>query len=1023
MTMDSDKKPGRYDFAAIEARWQRYWEEHATFRSLNPGEPGADTSKPKYYILDMFPYPSGAGLHVGHPIGYCATDIVTRYKRMRGFNVLHPMGFDAFGLPAEQYAIETNIHPAVTTQKNIEMYRRQLKMFGFSYDWGRELATCDPGYYRWTQWMFVRMYESWYDEECQWKGADGRAVIGRASPIAELVAELESGRWGVDASLGLVRSKHVSRQEWAKLSKIQMRQAIDRQRLAYIDEVPVNWCPALGTVLSNEEVDNEGRSDRGSHPVYRRPLRQWMLRITKYAERLLSDLDELDWPEPIKLMQRNWVGKSIGAEVVFPLADHCSQSSGTQDDGIRVYTTRPDTLFGATYMVLAPEHPLVERITKTEFRAEVVRYVEAAKRKSDMARTAESKGKTGVFTGAYAINPVNKERIPIWIADYVLMGYGTGAIMAVPGSDERDFEFACTFGLPIVAVVKPTGAWIEERIASMAQQIDRAAADGFEQVAREAPELAESIAEHQRNSEGLGDKTVSELRDRVGVDRLIEHYVKNPKSWGAAFCEESTAVNSPASGVTASVAGKVCALNGLCTVDAKKKITAWLEANGLGRATVNYKLRDWLFSRQRYWGEPFPVLHGEDGETIALGEEELPVELPPMKEFKPTPSADDAASLPEPPLGRAPKEWTKVQRNGRRYRRDVNTMPQWAGSCWYYLRFIDPRNTNRFCDPAAERYWMPIDLYVGGAEHAVLHLLYARFWHKVFFDLGFVSTREPFRKLFNQGMIQSFAYRDRRGMVVGPDAVEERSDDRFVLRNTNEPVERIVAKMSKALRNVVNPDEIVAQYGADTFRLYEMYMGPLETSKPWNTRDVPGLFKLCQRIWRLIVDESSGELSAAMTNDPPDDASLRALHKMIKRVTEDIEVLKFNTSIAAMFDFVNVMTPLKERSRAVLEPFVLVLAPFAPHVAEELWLRLGHHQTLAYEAWPAFEEKLTRDEQIEIAVQIGGKIKSRVMVAAEADEATIQAAALADAKVVAAIGGKPVRKVIVAKGRLVNILV
>jgi len=1029
--MDSDKKPGRYDFAAIEAKWQRYWEEHATFRTLNPGHPRADTTKPKYYVLDMFPYPSGAGLHVGHPIGYCATDIVTRYKRMRGFNVLHPMGFDAFGLPAEQYAIETNVHPAVTTQKNIEMYRRQLKMFGFSYDWGRELATCDPGYYRWTQWMFARMFESWYDEWCEWTGADGGMVIGRARPIAELAAELESGRWGVDASLRLVRSKHVSRREWAKLSKTEKRQAIDRQRLAYIDEVPVNWCPALGTVLSNEEVDNEGRSDRGSHPVFRRPLRQWMLRITKYAERLLKDLDELDWPEPIKLMQRNWVGRSVGAEVMFPLADpgapgpvapkdHCSQSSGTPP--IRVYTTRTDTLFGATYMVLAPEHPLVEKITTTEFRAEVVRYVETAKRKSDMTRTTESKEKTGVFTGAYAINPVNGERIPIWIADYVLMGYGTGAIMAVPGSDERDFEFACAFGLPIIAVVKPTAAWIEERVAEMASRIDRATSDGFEQMAREAPELAESIAEHRRKSHGLGDRTVAELRDRVGVDRLVEHYVKHPKSWGAAFCEESTAVNSPVSGVTTSVAGKVCTLNGLSTVDAKKKITAWLEANGLGRATVNYKLRDWLFSRQRYWGEPFPVLHGEDGETIALDDEELPVELPPMREFKPTPSADDAASLPEPPLSRA-KEWVNVTRGGGRYRRDVNTMPQWAGSCWYYLRFIDPNNSDRFCDPAAERYWMPIDLYVGGAEHAVLHLLYARFWHKMLFDLGFVSTREPFRKLFNQGMIQSFAYRERRGMIVGPDAVEERGEERFVLKGTNEPVERIVAKMSKALRNVVNPDEIIAQYGADTFRLYEMYMGPLETSKPWNTRDVPGLFKLCQRIWRLFVDESNGELSPAITNDPPEAASLRALHKAIKRVTEDIEALKFNTSIAAMFDFVNVMTPLKQRSRAVLEPFVLVLAPFAPHLAEELWSRLGHGGTLAYEAWPTFEENLARDEQIEIAVQVGGKIKSRVMVAADADEAGVEAAALADPKVVAAIGGKAVRKVIVAKGRLVNILV
>ncbi len=1027
--MDSDKKPGRYDFAAIETRWQRYWEEHATFQTPNPGEPGADISKPKFYVLDMFPYPSGAGLHVGHPLGYCATDIVTRYKRMRGFNVLHPMGFDAFGLPAEQYAVETNVHPAVTTQKNIEMYRRQLKMFGFSYDWSRELATCDPAYYRWTQWMFARMYESWYDEERRWTGPHGETVLGRARPIAELMAEWESGRWGVDASLGLVRSKNVTRREWAGLSSSEKRQAIDRHRLAYIDEVPVNWCPALGTVLSNEEVDNEGRSDRGSHPVFRRPLRQWMLRITKYAERLLTDLDELDWPEPIKLMQRNWVGKSEGAEVTFALADkppmapkdHSSQSSGTPS--IRIYTTRPDTLFGATYMVLAPEHPLVERVTTQEQRSAVTQYVEAAKRKSDMTRTAESKEKTGVFTGAYAINPVNGERIPIWIADYVLMGYGTGAIMAVPGSDERDFEFACAFDLPIVAVVKPIPAWIEERIAVMGSQIDRAAADGFARVESQAPELAESIAEHRRRSEGLGHKTVAELRERKGADWLIEHYVKNPKSWGAAFCEESTAVNSPPSGVNTSVAGKVCDLNGLSTADAKKKITTWLESNELGQATVNYKLRDWLFSRQRYWGEPFPVLHGEDGQTVVVEDNALPVELPPMKDFKPRSSADDVTSPPEPPLGRAPQEWLEVRDQGKNFRRDVNTMPQWAGSCWYYLRFIDPRNAREFCDSKAERYWMPIDLYVGGAEHAVLHLLYARFWHKVLYDLGSVSTREPFKKLFNQGMIQGFAYRDRRGMIVGPDAVEERGEDCFVLKENGESVDRIVAKMSKSLKNVVNPDEIIAQYGADTFRLYEMYMGPLETSKPWNTRDVPGLFKLCQRIWRLFVDEASGELSAAMTSGPPDDASLRALHKMTKRVTEEIESLKFNTSIAAIFDFVNVLTPMKQRSRAVLEPFVLVLAPFAPHLAEELWLRLGHGKTLAYEAWPAFDEKLARDEQTEIAVQVGGKIKARVMVAADADEAGIQAAALADPKVAAAIAGKPVRKVIIAKGRLVNILV
>jgi leucyl-tRNA synthetase len=647
--------------------------------------------------------------------------------------------------------------------------------------------------------------------------------------------------------------------------------------------------------------------------------------------------------------------------------------------------------------------------------------VNAAKRKSDLVRTTEMREKTGVFTGAYAINPVNGRRIPIWIADYVLMGYGTGAIMAVPGSDTRDFEFARAFDLPIVAVVRPTAAWIEERISVMAGRIKQAAADGFERLVQDAPELSETIAAHQRQAQGIDTKTTQVLRERVGLDRLIEHYIRQPRSWNAAFVDESTVVNSPGPDVTSSVAGEVCDLNGLSTQEAKSKITAWLEQGGLGRAAVNYKLRDWLFSRQRYWGEPFPVLHGDDGQTMLVSDSELPVELPDMEDFKPTPSAADATSLPEPPLGRA-KAWTRVPRDGTTYRRDLNTMPQWAGSCWYYLRFIDPHNDLSFCGSAAERYWMPIDLYVGGAEHAVLHLLYARFWHKVFYDLGHVSTREPFKKLFNQGMIQGFAYRDSRGMIIGPDAVEERGENAYVARDSGEAVERIVAKMSKSLKNVVNPDEIIGEYGADTFRLYEMYMGPLETSKPWNTRDVPGLHKLCQRVWRLFIDEATDELSIAVSVDPPAEAALRALHKTIKRVTEEIEQLKFNTAIAAIFDFVNTMTPMPSRPRAVLEPFVLVVAPFAPHLAEELWSRLGHRTTLTYEPWPAYDEKLARDDEVEIAVQVGGKIKARVRVAADADEARLQAVALADARVQEAIAGKPARKIIVVKGRLVNII-
>jgi len=807
--MSDNEKKGLYDFSAIEKRWQKYWETHGTFRSPNPGDPDGDARKPKYYILDMFPYPSGSGLHVGHPLGYCATDIVTRYKRMCGFNVLHPMGFDAFGLPAEQYAVETNVHPAITTKANIEQYRRQLKMFGFSYDWSRELITCDPGFYKFTQWMFKLMFQSWYDPHCRWRGPDGENVVGRARAIHELVAELESQALVVDAGMNVCRpgEKNETRL-WSDLAEDEKHSVIDGQRLARLDEIPVNWCPVLGTVLSNEEVDSEGRSDRGSHPVYRRPLRQWMLRIPLYAERLLSDLDGLDWPEPVKLMQRNWVGRSTGAEVVFPLASWwriqdgkwvCSDgdvklplSPDNTPHAIKVYTTRPDTLFGATYMVLAPEHQLVDPITTSQQRASVDQYVEATRRKSDLARTTETKEKTGVFTGAFAINPVNGEKIPIWIADYVLMGYGTGAIMAVPGGDSRDFEFARAFDLPIVAVVRPDASWIEQRVDALVADIDRAATDGFDRLVKEVPELSETISERREKSRGLGTKTARVLRENVGSERLLSHYVKHPRTWGQAFTGEGEAVHSPSDPAAIEVPGGVCDLNGLTTPEAKKSITAWLESTGMGRGAVNYKLRDWLFSRQRYWGEPFPVLHDQEGHTVCVEDDELPVELPPMDDFRPTASLDSTDSVPEPPLSRA-KEWATLQRNGKTMRRDLNTMPQWAGSCWYYLRYIDPHNPERFCDAEAEKYWMPVDLYVGGAEHAVLHLLYARFWHKVLYDRGFVSTREPFKKLFNQGMIQGFAFRDRRGLVVGPEAVEQRGGGQYVLREDGQPVERIVA--------------------------------------------------------------------------------------------------------------------------------------------------------------------------------------------------------------------------------------
>ncbi len=1031
---------GRYNPASIEPRWQRYWAENDTFHTLNPGEPGFDADRPKFYILDFFPYPSGAGLHVGHPLGYCATDIVARYKRMCGFNVLHPMGFDAFGLPAEQYAIEHNIHPAVTTKRNIDRYRSQLQMFGFSYDWNRQLATCDPSYYKFTQWIFLQMFESWYDGEDRWVDSEGRETPGRARPIRELVTELEAGRWGVNASLEPVRKKDApGRTEWSDLSEKDRREVVNRMRLAYVDEVPVNWCPALGTVLANEEVTNDGLSDRGNHPVFRRPLRQWMLRITRYADRLLKDLDELDWPEPIRLMQRNWIGKSTGAEALFPLATRWSIENGKwvyQDGGtrayqalaydsaphaIRVYTTRPDTLFGATYMVLAPEHELVDRITTAEHGAEVEAYVAAAKNRSDLDRTADTKKKTGVFTGAHAINPVNGQPIPIWIADYVLMSYGTGAIMAVPGHDTRDFEFAKTFDLPIVAVVAPDEAWLHEQI--MRGALDREHCDR-----RGKGELVERMIQSATGAAGtLGGITAQDASaildgDSGWVRQVgLPTYAGDPGIFEEAFVGEGASINSPVRGDGAMALTDMCDLNGLPTAEAQAKITAWLEDKGLGRYAVNFKLRDWIFSRQKYWGEPFPVLHGDDGDTIALREAELPVELPEIQDYKPAPAGDHAEALPEPPLGRA-KEWASTSRDGKPYRRDLNTMPQWAGSCWYYLRFIQPHNSERFCDAEAERYWMPVDLYVGGAEHAVLHLLYARFWHKVLYDLGFVSTCEPFRKLFNQGMIQSFAYRDSRGMVVGADKVEERGEEQYVLKETGAPVARIVAKMAKSLKNVVAPDEIIADWGADTFRLYEMYMGPLDASKPWNTRDVPGLYKLCQRIWRLIVDESSGELSSALTDDEPDKDALRVLHKLIKRVSEDIEQLKMNTAIAAVFDFVNFMTPRDRRPRAVIEPFLLVLSPFTPHLAEELWHRLGHESTLAYEPWPAFDEALARDEEVEIGVQVNGKLKARVMVAADADEESIRSAALGVTKVAAAIAGKTVRKVIVVKGRLVNIV-
>ena len=917
-----------YHAQKIERSWQAYWERNETFRTrdLVPG-------KPKLYVLDMFPYPSGAGLHVGHPEGYTATDIVCRYKRMRGYNVLHPMGWDAFGLPAEQYAVENNIHPSITTQKNINEFRRQIKSLGFSYDWSREVDTTDPGYYRWTQWIFLQIYDTWYDPEFEWVDGQGRAHTGKGRPISEL--PIPAGGSDPDAYR-------------------------DARRLAYRAEIPVNWCPKLGTVLANEEVI-DGKSERGGYPVVRMPLKQWMLRITAYADRLVSDLEGLDWTRAIKDMQRNWVGRSEGAEVEFRVGDG--------DDAIRVFTTRPDTLFGATYMVLAPEHPLVDRLTTAENRAAVSAYREAAGRKSDMDRTELAKTKTGVATGATAINPVTGAPIPVWIADYVLMGYGTGAIMAVPGHDERDFEFAKTFGLPILRVVA--------------------------------------------KSEAEANAPLDEVDDDPGV-----------------------AVNSRNDEIS---------LDGLPTAEAKAKITAWLEAKGAGRKAVNTKLRDWLFSRQRYWGEPFPILLDADDRARAVPEAELPVLLPELADFKPS-------GKPEPPLGKA-TEWVRYSEAARR---EINTMPQWAGSCWYYLRYLDPKNAERPWDPELEKYWMPVDLYVGGAEHAVLHLLYSRFWHKVLFDRGLVSTPEPFGKLVNQGMIlgevEYTGYQDEAGEWYASSEVQEvdggeyrvgksgpavhqvkldaddvvKQGDSFV--RSAAPQVRVEArahKMSKSRGNVISPDRVVEEYGADSLRLYEMFMGPLEAVKPWSMKGVEGVYRFLARSWRLIVDDRAEDLQLdpRVQDVPPSPDHAKLVARTVAAVTDDYERMSFNTAISRLMEFANAFTSAEIRPRAAMEAFVLLLAPMAPHVAEELWKALGKDRTLAYEPWPTFDPRLLVDDEVEVPVQVNGKVRGRVVVPAGADAATLEAAARADEKVAVLLEGKTVRKVVAVPGKLINFVV
>lgn len=933
-----------YNPADVERRWQNFWETHKTFRTPDPDSPEV-AGKKKFYVLDMFPYPSGSGLHVGHPEGYTATDILARFRRMRGDHVLHPMGWDAFGLPAEQHAITTGEHPSINTRNNINNFRRQIKSLGFSYDWDREVDTTDPSYVKWTQWIFLLIHDTWYDPEAK-----------KGRPISELPIPPEIQAQGEAA----------------------VREFQDSHRLAYQSEVPVNWCPALGTVLANEEVI-DGKSERGNHPVVRMPLRQWQMRITAYAERLLSDLDPLDWSESIKDMQRNWIGKSEGAEVHFTVAGY--------DATITVFTTRPDTLFGATYMVLAPEHPLVDRVTTPEQRESVQSYRETAARKSDFERTELAKTKTGVFTGAFAINPVNGEKIPVWIADYVLASYGTGAIMAVPAHDERDFAFAKQFGLPIRQVVEPDTPKLPKRF--LAAYREYFGGSTFDTLYLAPDDANGTLRIKLQGLSGAKNGLVVYYFDEgtvifAATDNLSEpiaELLNGRTSIGIALNEamdgDGVAINSGM-------------LDGMQTAEAKRCIIAWLVVENRGDSRINYKLRDWLFSRQRYWGEPFPLLHeiGADGKPTGairrVAEGDLPVTLPEMADFKPTGS-------PEGPLVKA-TEWMNVTIDGKQYRRETNTMPQWAGSCWYYLRYIDPHNSNAFADPSKLKHLLPVDLYVGGAEHAVLHLLYSRFWHKVLYDRGYVHCPEPFHRLVNQGMI---------------------------LGENGE-------KMSKARGNVVNPDDVVKEFGADSLRLYEMFMGPLEAVKPWQTNGTVGMHRFLSKAWRMIVDDTAENvtLNPAVQDAQPDKDTLRSLHRTIQKVTEDTEGMRFNTAISALMVFTNEVGRLEIRPRSALETFVLLLAPYAPHIAEELWAALGHTQSLAYEPWPKFDPALTTADEVEVPVQIGGKVRARLMLPAGTDEKAIEAAALADSAVKEAIAGRPVKKVIVAnKGKIVNIVV
>ena len=925
----------------IEQKWQAHWREHGTFNAPNPvGDlaTGEELPKDKLNVQDMFPYPSGAGLHVGHPLGYIATDVYARYNRMLGKNVLHTLGYDAFGLPAEQYAIQTGTHPRTTTEANIKNMTRQLDQLGLGHDRRRAVATTDPEFYKWTQWIFLQIYNAWFDEEQQ-----------KARPIEDLVRDLMSG----------ARTTKDGR-NFRDLTTEEKHKAIDEFRLVYLSDSMVNWCPGLGTVLANEEVTAEGRSERGNYPVFRKRLRQWMMRITDYSDRLLDDLDLLDWPEKVKSMQRNWIGRSRGADVVFesPAGD------------ITVFTTRPDTLFGASYVVLAPEHELVDELVAASYPADVDsrwtggadtpreavdNYLRSIAAKSDVERQ-ENKEKTGVFLGSYAVNPVSGEEVPIFIADYVLTGYGTGAIMAVPAHDERDYEFATVFGLPITPVLD--GDVSEEAFTGDAAHINSANEDGLD-------------------------------------------------------------------------------LNGLGKGEAIERAILWLVDRQKGSEKIQYKLRDWLFARQRYWGEPFPIVYDENGQAHGLPEDMLPVELPQVEDYNPVAfDPEDADSEPAPPLAKA-TDWVEVEldlgHGTQKYWRDTNVMPQWAGSSWYQLRYIDPTNADAFVDIENERYWTGphpdehgandpggVDLYVGGVEHAVLHLLYARFWHKVLFDLGFVTSQEPYRRLYNQGYIQAYAYTDSRGVYVPAAEVEEK-DGRFFFDGAE--VNREYGKMGKSLKNAVAPDDVVRDFGADTLRVYEMSMGPLDTSRPWATKDVVGAHRFLQRLWRLVVSEASGEVSVVDASLTEDD--LKALHRTIVGVRDDYEHLRDNTVAAKLIEYVNYLTKTYPNGapRDAVEPLVQMVSPLAPHIAEELWSVLGHSETITFEPFPEFDEQWLVDDTVEVPVQINGKVKARIDVAADATKDDLEAAALADERVADLVAGKNVVKVIAIPGRMVNLVV